>query len=143
VSRVGDMVCARAFQAAVGCVDATRGGVRWTKPANGTDGVSGDENLVFGTESDSKVLAWRRASGDRAWVNERLRYRGLTAPLALGRSVIVGDGTGLVHFLSREDGSLLNRVTTDGSPIAATPVLAGNTLIVVTRNGGVFGFTLP
>ena len=143
VSRVGDTVCARAFQAAVGCVDATRGGVRWTKPANGTDGVSGDENLLFGTESDSKVMAWRRASGERAWVNERLRYRGLTAPLALGRSVIVGDGTGLVHFLSREDGSLLNRVTTDGSPIAATPVFAGNTLIVVTRNGGVFGFTLP
>jgi hypothetical protein len=45
-----------------------------------------------------------------------------------------------VHFLSREDGSLLNRVPTDGSPIAAAPVVAGNTLVVVTRNGGVFGF---
>ena len=140
VSRVGDVVCARAFQAAVGCVDAARGGVLWTKPANGAEGVHGDDNLVFGTEADGKVMAWRRANGERAWVSERLRYRGLTAPLALGRSVVIGDGTGLVHFLSREDGSLLNRLPTDGSPIVAAPVVAGNTLVVVTHNGGVFGF---
>jgi outer membrane assembly lipoprotein YfgL len=140
VSRVGDVVCTRAFQTAVGCVDATRGDVLWTKRANGADGVTGDENLVFGTEADGKVIAWRRANGERVWVNEHLRYRGLTAPLALGRSVIVGDSTGLVHLLSREDGSLLNRLSTDGSAIAAAPVVAGNTLIVVTHNGGIFGF---
>jgi outer membrane assembly lipoprotein YfgL len=140
VSRVSDVVCARAFQAAVGCVDAARGGVLWTKPANGAEGLTGDESLVFGTESDGKVVAWRRANGERAWVTERLRYRGLTAPLVLGRSVVVGESTGLVHFLSREDGSLLNRVPTDGSAIAAAPVVAGNTLVVVTRNGGIFGF---
>ena len=140
VSRVGDVVCARAFQASVGCVEATRGAVLWTKPANGGQGVAGDDSLVFGTESDGKVVAWRRDTGERAWVSERLRYRGLTAPLALGRSVVVGDSTGLVHFLSREDGSLLNRLTTDGSPIAAAPVVAGNTLVVVTQKGGIYGF---
>jgi len=140
VSRVVDVVCARAFQAAVGCVDAGRGGVLWTKPANGAEGLSGDENFVFGTEADGKVLAWRRANGERAWVNERLRYRGLTAPLAVGRSVVVGEATGLVHFLSRDDGSLLTRVPTDGSAVVAAPVLAGNTVVVVTHNGGIYGF---
>jgi outer membrane protein assembly factor BamB len=45
-----------------------------------------------------------------------------------------------VHFLSREDGKLLNRVATDGSAIAAAPVVAGNTLVVVTRNGSIHGF---
>jgi len=140
VSRVGDVVCARAFQAAVGCVDASRGGVLWTKPANGAQGVHGDQTLVFGTEADGKVIAWRRSNGERVWVNDRLRYRGLTAPLALGRSVVVGESTGLVHFLSREDGSLLHRMSTDGSAIAAAPVVAGNTLVVVTHNGGIFGF---
>ena len=68
-------------------------------------------------------------------------FRGLSAPLSLGRSVVIGDATGLVHLLSREDGSPLNRLSTDGSAIAAAPVLAGNTLVVVTRNGGIFGFT--
>ena len=140
VSRVGDVLCARAFQASVGCVDATRGSVLWSKPANGAEGLHGDDKLVFGTEADGKVVAWRRDNGERAWVSDRLQYRRLTAPLALGRSLVVGDDAGLVHFLSREDGTLLNRVNTDGSAIVAAPVLAGKTLVVVTRNGGVYGF---
>jgi outer membrane protein assembly factor BamB len=139
-SRVGDVVCARAFQANVGCVDAGRGTLLWTKPANGAEGIHGDDKLVFGSEADGKVVAWRRESGERAWVTDKLQYRGLSAPLALGRSVVVGDNTGLVHMLSREDGSMLNRLPTDGSPIVAAPVVAGNTLVVVTRNGGIYGF---
>ncbi len=140
VSRVGNVVCARAFLASVGCVDAARGALLWTKPANASVGVHGDDRFVFGTEDDGSLIAWRRADGERAWVSERLRYRALSAPLAVGRSVVVGDGTGLVHFLSREDGSALNRVGTDGSPIVTAPVLAGDTVVVVTRSGGVFGF---
>lgn len=140
VSRVGDSVCARAFQATVGCVNAARGAVLWTKPANGAEGVHGDDRMVFGTEADGKIVAWRRDTGERAWVSDKLLHRELTGPLALGRSVVVGDGTGLVHFMSREDGAMLNRLTTDGSPVVAAPVVAGNTLVVVTRSGGVYGF---
>ena len=139
-SRVGSSVCARAFQASIGCVNATRGSVVWTKPANGVQGIRGDDRLLFGTEADGTVTAWKRADGERAWSSDRLRYRGLSTPLVAGRSVAIGDATGFVHLLSREDGSLLNRLTTDGSPISSAPVLAGNTLIAVTRNGGIFGF---
>ena len=140
VSRVGDSVCARAFQAAVGCVDAARGQLVWTQRASGVDGVHGDAANVFGTESDGKVASWRRDNGQRAWTTERLLHRGVSAPLALGRSVVVGDSFGFVHMLNREDGTLLTRLSTDGSAIAAAPVSAGNSLVVVTRNGGIFGF---
>jgi hypothetical protein len=54
--------------------------------------------------------------------------------------VVVGDDTGWVHFLSREDASPLNRIGTDSSPIDVAPVAAADTLVVVTRSGGVFGF---
>lgn len=140
VSRDGDIVCARAFQAAVGCVNTARGNLLWTKPANGSQGIHGDDRFLFGTESDGTVQAWRRADGERAWRTDGLRYRSLTAPLVVGRSIAIGDFAGFVHLLSREDGAALNRLTTDGSAIAAAPVLAGNTLIAVTRSGGVYGF---
>ncbi|RRD56671.1 outer membrane protein assembly factor BamB [Comamonadaceae bacterium OH2545_COT-014] len=140
VSRQGDVVCVRAFQASVGCVDAVSGQLRWSKPAQGGTGVHGDAELLFGAESDGKIVAWRAASGDRAWDSALLQWRQLTAPLALGRSVIVGDEKGLVHMLSRQDGSPVNRLTTDGSGVAAAPVVAGNTLVVVTRAGGVYAF---
>lgn len=140
VRRQGNQVCARAFQTAVACIDATNGALRWSKSANGATGLAGDNDLVFGAEADGKVLAWRAATGERAWINESLQWRVLSGPLVLGRSVIFGDSTGLVHMLSREDGGSLNRFTTDSSGIAATPVTAADTLIVVTRAGGVFGF---
>lgn len=140
VSRQNNTLCARAFQAVVGCVDTAAGNVQWTKAASGSTGIAGDGQRLFGTESDGRVLAWRADTGDRAWASEYLQWRQLTGPLVLGRSVVVGDSTGLVHLLSREDGRPLNRLTTDGSGIAATPVTVGNTLVVVTRNGGVYGF---
>lgn len=140
VSRESNELCVRAFQTAVACVDTLRGAVNWKKPAFGSVGVSGDSQQVFGVESDGRLLAWQRANGEIAWTSDRLRYRQLSAPLVLGQSVVVGDESGQVHLLSRMDGSPLTRLTTDGSAIAVTPVVADKTLVVVTRNGGIFGF---
>ncbi|HUR90166.1 MAG TPA: outer membrane protein assembly factor BamB [Ramlibacter sp.] len=140
VSRVAENVCVRAFQAAVGCVDTTRGNVIWSKPANGTEGVDGDSSYVFGTEANGTVNAYKRTDGDRLWTTDMLAHRGLTAPLVLGRAVVIGDSLGYVHLLNRDDGKLLNRVATDNSAIAAAPVVVGTTLVVVTKSGGVFAF---
>src|SRR4051812_6889132 len=140
VSRLGNSVCARAFQAAVGCVDAARGTLAWTKPANGGVGVGGNESIVVGTETDGRVIAWRRDNGERSWYHDKLLHRGLTAPVVVGNSVAIGDSFGYLHVYAREDGHLVNRVETDGSAIITTPVVAANTMVVVTRNGGVFGF---
>lgn len=139
-SRLGNAVCVRAFQSAVSCVDANRGNALWSRPAQGHEGLDGDDQLVFGAESDSKVVAWQRQNGQPAWTQEALRFRGLSAPLVLGRSVVLGDDNGLLHFLSRQDGQPLLRLSTDGSAIVGKPVAAGQTLVVVTRTGGVFGF---
>lgn len=138
--RLGTTLCARAFQSAVACVDASRGSNLWSRSAQGHEGLAGDEKLVFGTESDSKVIAWQRQNGQVAWTQEALRFRGLSAPWVLGRSVVLGDDDGVLHFLDRQDGQALSRVSTDGSPIVGRPVAADQTLVVVTRTGGVFGY---
>ncbi|MCB8747928.1 outer membrane protein assembly factor BamB [Rhodoferax sp. U2-2l] len=140
VSRAANVVCVRAFQTAAACVNTDRGSVIWKQAASGAVGLHGDEQQVFGVEDDGKLLAWKLTGGTEVWRSERLRYRQLTAPLVLGRSVVTGDATGLLHFMSRVDGTPLTRLTTDGSAIAATPAVAGTTLVAVTRNGTVFGF---
>ncbi|WP_296871863.1 outer membrane protein assembly factor BamB [Tibeticola sp.] len=140
VSREGTTVCARAFQANVGCVDAVRGNLLWAQRANGYQGLAGDGSSVYGVESEGTLRAWDLRTGAERWSQDKLRYRQTTAPAVVGRSVAVGDGTGFVHLLSREDGGLLDRLSTDGSAVAATPVLAADTLVVVTQKGGVYGF---
>ncbi len=140
VGRVDTVVCARAYQATVGCVNTAGPSVLWTRPSVGSVGVDADADFVFTSESNGRIQALRRNNGEPAWSHDRLMHRGLTAPLAAGRSIVVGDAMGFVHLLSRLDGGLLNRLPTDGSPILATPVLAGNTLVAVTRNGNVYGW---
>lgn len=166
VARQGSTVCVRAFQAAVGCVDAARGTLLWSKPAAGASGLGGDGELLLGVEFDGTVQAWRRADGERAWSNGELRLRKLTAPLMLGAVLVFGDDQGRLHFLARADGVLQARYEIDppgsstvpslsgdgyadnpgaayfinlGRAVAAPPVLAGNTLVVVTRSGRVLG----
>lgn len=134
-SRLGDQLCVRAFQYAVACVDGKTGRIVWSKPANGNSGLTGDEAVIFGTESDGKLLAWKRQNGEPLWTSERLRFWGLSAPVLSGSTLVVGDSTGVVHFLSKQDGSPLNRISTDDSAIVTRPVLSGSNVIVVTRKG--------
>ncbi|TSE21570.1 Outer membrane protein assembly factor BamB [Tepidimonas alkaliphilus] len=138
--RDGDVLCARAFQVAIGCVDAAAGRLLWTQSADGATGVQADAERVYGTEANGRVIALARRDGARQWVNERLLHRGLSAPLAIGRSLAIGDAQGYVHLLARADGAMLNRLSTDGSAIVEGPLAVGNTLIAVTRNGGVFAW---
>ncbi|WP_342617446.1 outer membrane protein assembly factor BamB [Rhodoferax sp. GW822-FHT02A01] len=139
-SREGNQVCLRAFQYAVSCVDAASGRILWSKTANGGNGVSGDAAMVVGSEGDGRLYAWKRKDGDRLWDVERYRFRVLSAPLVIGRSLVFGDDSGNLHFLSKDDGSALNRLMTDDSGIAVAPVLAGKTLLAVSRRGSIYAF---
>lgn len=139
-TRIGDLVCARAFQSAVGCVDASRGVLAWSRNSAGATALGGDAELLMGVDATGRLSAWRTPSGEVAWMQESLLYREPSAPLLAGSIVVVGDLEGQVHFLSRQDGKTQLRLPTDGTPVVGTPVLAGTTLLVATRGGGLFAF---
>jgi outer membrane protein assembly factor BamB len=130
-------VCAVSYQGRVACFDATTGAPSWSKPASSDVGVAVDQRFVFVSDDKGDVAAYSRESGSNAWKNDKLSYRRLSTPVSYGRAVAVGDYQGYIHFLSREDGALLGRVATDGSPIQSAPVIAGSNLIFQTQAGTV------
>jgi outer membrane assembly lipoprotein YfgL len=140
MARVGDRVCARAFQSAVACADAARGAVLWSRNVGGVQAVAGDAEFVVGADASDRITAWRAATGDVAWTNEKLLYRGLSGALAIGPTVVFGDSEGYVHFLSTSTGEAQLRLPTDGKPVIGTPALSGTTLLVTTQGGGLFAF---
>ena len=111
-------VCARSFQAAVGCVDAQLGSLAWTKNVGGTDAIGGDAELLFGADASDRLSAWRTPTGDVAWTSEALMFRSLGAPAVVGAVGRIGDAEGTLHWFSRAKGESQARVTTDGSAIA-------------------------
>jgi len=140
--RIGDLVCARSFQAAVGCVNAASGTSVWSKNIGGIDAIGGDAQFVFAGDASDRISAWKTASGEVAWTSDKLLYRGLSAPLSIGKAVVFGDEDGTLHWFARDTGEAQLRLPTDGSAIVAPPVASGSTVLVVTRKGGLFAFRL-
>ncbi len=142
-TRAGDVVCVRAFQSQVGCVNAEKGQLMWNRSAPGESGISGNDTLMVSNLSNGVVQAWNRANGDRLWETERLKYRVLSAPLVTSRGILVADNGGFLFLLSLADGALLNRVKLAGDELAAAPLAADKLVVTVTKEGRVSGYELP
>lgn len=134
----GRDVCAVAYQGRVACFDLGNGNLIWARDLSSSSGLTIAGRHVYVSDEKGAVHALDRASGASLWKQDKLFLRRLTAPSAQRGTVAVADVQGIVHFLSREDGSFVARVATDGSPVAAAPRALGGSLVVQTRNGGVF-----
>jgi len=138
--RVGDLICTRSFQAAVGCVNAQTGATSWSKNFGGTDAVAADDQFLIAADGTDRISAWKTTTGEAAWSTDKLLYRGLGSPLSLGKSVVFGDSEGTLYWLARDTGEAQLRMSTDGGAIVAAPAKSGATMLVVTRKGGLFAF---
>ena len=142
-SRVNNTVCVRAFQAQVGCVDALRGALQWTRPANGVQGVDGDATALVGVESNGVVQSWNRNTGERLWDTDRLKYRELTAPLWTPKGVVVGDAGGYLYLLSGQDGQLMNKLKMQSGFASSPTALPNGGFVVLSRSGLLQAYQLP
>lgn len=138
MGRDKDVFCARAFQSAVACINAERGNSIWSRSVGGSTGLGTDATLVVGGDGSDRLTAWGTRTGDVIWTADQFQNRKLSAPLVTEKSVIVGDSEGYVHFLSRDKGQTIQRLSTDSSGIAAAPVQLGDTVLIATRGGRLF-----
>jgi outer membrane protein assembly factor BamB len=139
---VGGAVCAVAYQGRVGCFDGNTGAPRWSKELSSEVGISADERFIFAADENGTVNALTRDAGTSVWRNNKLAYRRLSTPVSFGRAVAVGDAQGYLHFMSREDGALLARVATDGSPVIGNPKVVGANVIFQTQSGTVVALAI-
>lgn len=135
--RQGELICARAFQSSVGCVNAERGSALWSRVVGGTNGIGADDQVVVAGDASDRLSAWRLANGDLAWSADQFQHRKLSEPVLLGKQVLIGDYEGQVHLLDRDTGKTRSRLATDGSPVVAVALL-GDTALIATKSGGLF-----
>ena len=137
---VGAQTCAVTFQGRIGCFDANSGRSVWERAFSSDSGLAQDDQIVAAGDDWSVVNAFNATDGTPLWKSDKLKNRQVSVPFILGRAVVVGDYEGYVHFLDTTKGELVGRAKTDGSAITAAPVLAGDTLVVQTHDGGIYGF---
>jgi outer membrane protein assembly factor BamB len=132
------LICAVAFQGRVACFDLGNGNLLWAREMSSSVGLSSDSRYVYVTDDKGAVHALDRASGASIWKQDKLFLRRVSAPLAYGKMVAVADIQGVLHFLSRDDGSFVARMTTDGSPVVAPLQTLGGNVLVQTSKGSVY-----
>lgn len=128
------------FQGRVAMLDVENGQIWWAKDASSYRGFGLDERVLYLTNSNGLITAYRRTDGNQQWEQAVLRQRGLTAPASIGESVVVGDYEGYLHWLSKVDGSVQARTSTDGERITNAPVVADGRVFVQTDGGKLIAF---
>jgi len=111
------------------------GNSTWSREFSSVTGLTADVRFAYAANDRSVVFGFALDSGANIWKQDVLQNRGLTAPSSVGRAIALGDYEGYVHFLQREDGSLLARLATDGSAILAQPVPTDRGVLVQTSKG--------
>jgi outer membrane protein assembly factor BamB len=134
----GRSICAVAYQGRVACFEITNGNLIWAREMSSISGLAVDASSLFVSDVRGAVHALDKSSGASLWKQDKLFNRRLSSPVVSGNQVAVADLEGYVHFLSREDGSFAGRAPTDGSAVAATPLVQGQGMLLQTRNGGLF-----
>lgn len=138
----GNSVCAAAYQGRVACFDQGNGNLSWSREISSINGLDVDVKGVYVSDENGMVQAYDRSNGANLWKQEKLRYRGLSRPIVVGRYVMVGDKLGVVHVLRPDNGEFAARYTTDGSALSASPQSYRNGVVMQTRNGGVYALSV-
>lgn len=135
-------VCAVAYQGRVACFEAANGQLLWARNMSSTTGLSGDARYLYITDDRGAINALDRSNGTSFWKQDRLFLRNLTVPFPLGRQIVAADVEGQVHFMDRENGTLIGRIATDSSGVAAPVISLAEGFLVQTRSGGLYAMSL-
>jgi outer membrane protein assembly factor BamB len=133
--------CAVAFQGRVACFDLARGNLTWSRDVSSLEGMAVDNRYLYVTDDKGAIHALDKSTGASAWKQDKLASRKPGGPQMFGEFVGVVDVEGYLHLLDRNDGSLVGRAATDGTPATSQPVRAGANAVWLSSGGTLYAFT--
>ena len=139
----GGRICAAAYQGKIACFEIASSNLIWSRDISSANSIAGDSRYFYAADVDGMVVALDRNSGANIWKQDKLARRKLTSPVVVDGNVVVGDVEGFLHFISPEDGSMIGRFATDGTPInAIVPAASGKAIFVQTAGGNLYSISL-
>jgi outer membrane protein assembly factor BamB len=138
----GRILYVASYQGRIAAIDVTRGQFLWARPFSTHTGVSVDTDAVYSSDDRSHIWALDRNNGATLWKQDKLQARDVTLPVIYKDFLVVGDLQGYVHVMSRFDGRFVARTQVDTDGILVPPVVDGDRLLVLTRDGDLVAFTI-
>ena len=137
---VGDNVFATGFQGRTAMLALDSGQIWWAHDMSSYRGLATDEENLFVTQSDGIVVALRQRDGSEIWRNDKLKRRGLSAPVVTSTAIALADYQGYLHWLDKATGELVARERVAKYRVSNPPVASRDTVIVLADSGTLAAF---
>lgn len=137
-----EYIYAASYHGRVVAISRTNGRIVWARDIASIAGVSVDDVQLYVTDRDDNVWALEKGTGVSVWKQEDLLYRQLSAPLIQASVILVGDGQGYLHALSKEDGSIVGRTKQGKKAIHTSPLSTTSVAYVGDDNGRLASYTV-
>jgi len=103
------VVYASSYQGTLAAIALSSGRLLWNRDIGSSTGIVLDRDNLYLSDINGDVWSLSRRNGGTMWKQSALHQRALTAPAQQGNYLVVGDFDGYLHWLKKEDGSLVAR----------------------------------
>ena len=132
---VGENVFAAGFQGRTAMLALDSGQLWWSHDMSSYRGLAVDADNLYVTQSDGTVVAMRQRDGSELWRNDKIKRRGLSAPIVTSTAIAVADFQGYIHWLDKSTGVLVARERIAKQRVSNPPAGANDTIVVLTDGG--------
>lgn len=106
----------------------------WSREMSSHVDFAADADNLYISDSQGRVHALDRSTGEEQWVQDALLRRRLSAPAVVDDYVVVGDFEGYLHIMNKSDGRLVGR-SDFKDRISAQPLVRDRRVLVLTEGG--------
>jgi len=132
---VGTDVFVVGFQGRAAMLALDSGQIWWARDESSDRGLAVGDDALYVSAANGDVKALRKRDGAPLWDQPVLHRRALSAPVVDGNTLVVADYEGYVHWLDIATGEVVARERAGDSRVTNAPVVAGDTVYVMTDNG--------
>lgn len=132
---------AATYQGKISSLDWNSGKELWSHDISSYTGMSADGSAAYISDAKSDVWSFGANNGLVNWRQTQLEYRNVSPPANMGQYIVLGDGEGYLHWLSKRDGHFVAREFA-GNTIMAAPIVENSVVYALTNNGSLVAYTL-
>jgi len=133
---VGENVFAAGYQGRTAMLALDSGQQWWSHDMSSYRGLAVDDDKIYVALSDGSVVALRQRDGAEMWRNDKLKRRGLSAPVVTSTAIALADFQGYLHWLDKNTGELVARQRVAKKQRVSSPPVGEGDVVVVLTDGG-------
>ena len=136
--RIGDLLFVAAYQSQITALSLENQRIQWQVDLSTVRSLGSSGQMLLVTADDGSVIGVAASTGKIQWTQDKIRGRGVTAPLGLDNSTkaVVGDYEGYLYLIDTASGKLLGHKKGRGGAVMGVFALDGDgNFLTLSENG--------